>query len=213
VPRTLYQLLGVEPTATRAEIDAALARRESQYRDLVRARKHPNQRIIERIRNAYETLVDPEKRAAYDRALARAAKRAAASTPRSRTSWPTTGAGARAKAGENFVARAWAGDERLWKPFALTFIPLAVLVAGAASPAGQIAVTSLAGLAPWLPVALAGPLALLCVAGAVLLWRCAVNVERRILGHIARAVSILALAGVGFAFYAIVTGSSLRIVP
>jgi len=69
VARTHYQLLGIEPKATRAEIDAALTHRESQYRDLVRTGQRPKQQIIERVRKAHATLVDPDARAAQIRAL------------------------------------------------------------------------------------------------------------------------------------------------
>ena len=64
-----------------------------------------------------------------------------------------------------------------------------------------------------LPVALFGLLAALCVAGAILLWRCAFNVEQRILGYLGRALAILALAGIGFATYAAATGKLLRGAP
>lgn len=213
MPRTLYQLLGIEPTATRAEIDAGLTRRENQYRDLVRARKHPDQRIIERIRKAHETLANPEKRAAYDRALARAAKRAAPSTTGARASWPTLTQEALEERSAGFFVNAWRGEERAWKPFWLMVVPPAALVAGAASHAGRSAVASLAALAPWLPIALLGLLAALCAAGTVLLWRCALNVDRPVLAHIGRALSILALAGIGFAIYAAAASSFLRILP
>jgi hypothetical protein len=217
VPRTHYQLLGVANTATRAEIDAGLTRRENQYRDLVRTGQRPDQRIIERVRNAHATLVDPDERAAYDRKLARAARRAARdaapSTTSVRASWPSTGAGARQEGSANFLVRAWCGEERAWKPFWLMVFPPTVLAAGAASSAGHPVVASLAALAPWLPAALLGLLAVLCVAGAILLWRCAFNVDRRILGYLWRALSILALAGIGFAIYVAATGKLLRSAP
>lgn len=202
MPRTHYQLLGVAPNATRAEIDAGLTRRESQYRDLVRTGQRPDQRIIERVRRAHATLVDPEKRAAYDRSLARAARRA---PPPARSSWPSTGPDADDGARGTFLGRAW-------KPLALTIVP-AALAAGAALPAGERVMAWAGALSPWLPVALLGLLAALCMAGAVLLWRCAPDAERPAPGHFARAVSILALAGVGLALYAAATGPLLRVVP
>jgi hypothetical protein len=209
VPRTLYQPLGVEPTATRAEIDAGLTRRASQYRDLVRTGRHPDQRIIERIGKAHETQANPDTRAAYDRSLARAAP----STTGARASWPTPAQGAVQKRGAGFFVSARLGEERAWKPFWLMVVPPATLVACAVSPAGGPAVASLAALAPWLPIALLGVLAL-CVASTVLLWRrCAFNVDRQVLAHIGRALSILALAGIGLAIYAATTTSLLRVVP
>jgi hypothetical protein len=205
VPRTHYQLLDIKPNATRAEIDAGLTRRESQYRELVRTGKHPDQRIIERVRKAHATLVDPEKRAAYDQSLARAARRAPPSTAGARASWPATGAGAGVAGSAQSVGSAW-------KPFGL-IVATAALLAGATLPAGQPVVASLTAVAPWLPIALVGLLATLCAVGAVLLWRRASDVDRRILGYLARAVSIVALIGIGFAIYAAATSPLLRIAP
>jgi hypothetical protein len=71
----------------------------------------------------------------------------------------------------------------------------------------------LAAFAPWLPIALLGLLAALCVAGTVFLWRCALNVDRPILARIGRALSILVLAGIGLAIYAATTPSLLRVAP
>jgi len=203
MPRTHYQLLGVEPNATRAAIDAGLSRRESQYRDLVRTGQRPDQRIIERVRKAHATLADPEKRAAYDRSLARAARHAAPGPAGARASWPATEPGDAGSGNSRF---------RAWKPLVLAVVS-AVLAAGAALPAGRRALASLAAIASWFPIALLGTLAALCAAGALLLWRCASNADGPVVGHLARAGSILAIAGVGLAVYAAATGSFLRIAP
>lgn len=202
MPRTHYQLLGVAPTATRAEIDAALTRRESQYRELVRTGQRPGQEIIDRIRKAHETLVDPDKRASYDRKLARAARRAAASaTTDAGSSWPTTGRGSRREESGSFFTRAWRGKARAWQPFWLMVVPALLLAVAAVLLADRLRSAVPANLLAPLGVASGALVAVLALAGAALLWRCAFNVDRRILGYLARALSVLVLAGAGVAIH------------
>jgi curved DNA-binding protein CbpA len=67
MPRDHYDLLGVPPTASQQELDAALERRMKQFRVLTNKGRHPDPKVLNRLREAHELLSDPSRRAAYDR--------------------------------------------------------------------------------------------------------------------------------------------------
>jgi hypothetical protein len=201
VARTHYQLLGIEPKATRAEIDAALTRRESQYRELVRTGQRPKQQIIERVRNAHATLVDPDARAAYDRALARAARRAAGTASGMRASSLQMESWLREEREENLFVRAWRAEERPWKPLWLLVVPAVLVAVGAAAVLGGFIDSFRGAFATAAAAAVVGIAAIVGLVGAVLLWRCAFNSDSRLLGLAARAASLIAVAILAFAAY------------
>lgn len=203
--RTHYQLLGVEPKATRVEIDAALTHRENQYRDLVRTGQRPKQQIIERVRNAHATLVDPDARAAYDRGLARAARRAARTPSAMRAPSLQMESWLREEREGHFFARAWRAEERPWKLLWPLVVPAVLVALGAAAVLGGF-VGSLRGVFP--PAAAAavlGVAAVVGLVGAVLLWRCAFTSDSRLLGLAARAASLIAVAILALAAYSAAT--------
>lgn len=203
--RTHYQLLGIEPKATRAEIDAALTRRESQYRELVRTGQRPKQQIIERVRKAHATLVDPDARAAYDRALARAAKRTARTASGMRAPSLHMESWLREEREGSFLVRAWRAEERPWKPFWLLVVPGVLVALGAAAVPGGIAGPFRGALPPAVTAAVLGVAVLVGVVGAVLLWRCASAADARLRGLAARAASLIAVAILAFAVYGAAT--------
>jgi hypothetical protein len=205
VARTHYQLLGIEPKATRAEIDAALTRRESQYRDLVRTGRRPKQQIIERVRNAHATLVDPDARAAYDRALARARKRTAGAASGMRASTLQMESWLREEPEGNLFVRAWRAEERPWKPFWLLVVPAVLIALGAAAVLGGFVGSLHGALPPAAAAAVLGIAAIVGLVGAVLLWRCAFTTDSRLLGLAARAASLIAVAILAFAAYSAAT--------
>lgn len=205
--RTHYQLLGIEPKATRAEIDAALTRRESQYRELVRTGQRPKQQIIERVRNAHSTLVDPDARAAYDRALARAARRTARTASAMRASSLQMESWLREEREGHFFARAWRAEERPWKPLWLLVVPAVAVALGAAAVLGGFVGSFRVAFATAASAAVFGIAAIVGLVGAVLLWRCAFNADSRLLGLVARAASLIAVAMLAFAAYSAATGT------
>ncbi len=199
--RTHYQLLGIEPKATRAEIDAALTRRESQYRDLVRTGQRPKQQIIERVRMAHATLVDPDARAAYDRQLARAAKREARTASAARTPSLHLESWLREEREGNFFVRAWRADGRPWQPLWLLVVPAVLVAAGVTAVRGELAGPIRDTLPPAVAVAalaVAVPTGLL---GALFLWRRAFTTGSRPLELAARAASLIASAVLAFAAF------------
>jgi hypothetical protein len=205
VARTHYQLLGIEPKATRAEIDAALTHRESQYRDLVRTGQRPKQQIIERVRKAHATLVDPDARAAYDRALARATKRAAGMASGERVSSLQMDAWLREEHAGNLFVRAWRGEERPWKPLWLLVMPAVLVALGAAAVLGGFAGALRGAFATAAAAAVVGVAAVVGLVGAALIWRCAFNAGSRLLGLAARAAALVVVAILAFAAYSAAT--------
>lgn len=71
IPRTLYDILGVANTAEAAEIESALL----NHVEALQKQGNPTDEIS-LLRVAYDTLRSPERRAAYDRRLARQAMQA-----------------------------------------------------------------------------------------------------------------------------------------
>jgi hypothetical protein len=205
VARTHYQLLGIEPKATRAEIDAALTHRESQYRELVRTGQRPKQQIIERVRNAHATLVDPDARAAYDRALARAAKRTARTASAIRAPSLQMESWLREERDGHFFARAWRAEERPWRLLWLLVVPAVLVALGAAAVLGGFIGSFRGAFATAATAAVLGIGAIAGLVGAVLLWRCAFNADSRLLGLAARAASLIAVAMLAFAAYSAAT--------
>lgn len=208
--RTLYQLLGVEPKATRAEIDAALTRREGQYRDLVRTGRRPKQQIIERVRKAHATLVDPDARAAYDRALARAATRTARMASGMRVSSLQMESWLRDEPAGNLLVRTWRAEERPWKPLWLLVVPAVLVAIGAAAVLGGFAASLRGALPPPVVAAVLGVAVIVGLVGAVLLWRCAFTADSRLLGLAARAAALIAVAILACAAYSAATGTPWR---
>jgi hypothetical protein len=205
--RTLYQLLGVEPKATRADIDAALTRRESQYRDLVRTGKRPKQQIIERVRKAHATLVDPDARAAYGRAQARATKRTAGAASGMRVSSLQIESWLREEREGNLFVRAWRAEERAWKPLWLLVVPAVLVALGAAAVLEGFVVPLRGALPPLAAAAMLGIAVIVGLVGAVRLWRCALIVGSRLLGVAARAAALIAVAILAIAAYSAATGT------
>jgi hypothetical protein len=203
--RTHYQLLGIEPKATRAEIDAALTRRESQYRDLVRTGQRPKQQIIERVRKAHATLVDPDARAAYDRALARAAKRTARMASGMRVSSLQMESWLREEREGHFFARAWRAEERPWKLLWLLVVPAVLVALGSTAVLGGFVGSLRGAFATAAAATVVGVAAVVGLVGAALLWRCAFNSRSRLLGFAARAASLIAVAIQAFAAYSAAT--------
>lgn len=199
--RTHYQLLGIEPKATRAEIDAALTHRESQYRELVRTGQRPKQQIIERVRKAHATLVDPDARAAYDRALARAARRTARSASGMRASSLQMESWLREEREANLFVRAWRAEERPWRLLWLLVVPAVLVALGAAAVLGGFIGSFRGGFATAAAAAVIGIAAVVGLVGAVLVWRCAFNADSRLLGLAARTASLIAVAMLAFAAY------------
>jgi hypothetical protein len=206
VAHTHYQLLGIEPTATRAEIDAALTRRESQYRDLVRTGQRPKQQIIERVRTAHATLVDPAARAAYDRALARAARRSARTAAESlrgpslhMESW------LREEREGNLFVRAWRGEERPWKLLCVLVAPAVLVALGAYAALGGFADAIQGARLTAVAAAALAVATLVGLVGAVLLWRCASIKDDRLPGIAARAAALIAVAILAFTAYSAAT--------
>lgn len=70
----LYQVLQVHPTAEPEVIDAAFRRLTRKYHPDVNRAPDATQ-VMGRITAAYQVLRDPERRAAYDRELARRGER------------------------------------------------------------------------------------------------------------------------------------------
>jgi molecular chaperone DnaJ len=83
----LYALLDVPPAATAKEIRVAFRRRAMQWHP-DRNRHAGAEDAFKRIRAAYEVLCDPERRADYDRSVARQGKRAAAAAAEPAASAP-----------------------------------------------------------------------------------------------------------------------------
>lgn len=65
---TYYDILGISPEATSDEIRAAYRRLAKRYHPDVNPDPDASERFIA-VRQAYETLIDPEARARYDLAL------------------------------------------------------------------------------------------------------------------------------------------------
>lgn len=66
---TYYEVLGIEPEATLAEIKAAYARQLASFREMMRAQERPSAEHLDVLRQAFQTLGDPETRQAYDATL------------------------------------------------------------------------------------------------------------------------------------------------
>ncbi|MFN0038913.1 MAG: DnaJ domain-containing protein [Burkholderiales bacterium] len=64
--KTLYQILGVEPNASEAEIAAAYAKRMRELK--VETMQDPNKLVV--VQQAKEILLDPTQRAGYDASIA-----------------------------------------------------------------------------------------------------------------------------------------------
>ena len=64
--KTLYQILGVEPNASEAEIAAAYAKRMRELK--VETMQDPNKLVV--VQQAKEILLDPRQRAGYDASIA-----------------------------------------------------------------------------------------------------------------------------------------------
>ncbi len=68
--RTLYEVIGVKPTATREEIEAACVALGQQFSPETNAGNVTAHERFSEIEAAYETLIDQTRRAAYDEGLA-----------------------------------------------------------------------------------------------------------------------------------------------
>ncbi|HXE41156.1 MAG TPA: DUF898 family protein, partial [Azonexus sp.] len=66
---TYYEVLGIGPEATLAEIKAAYARQLDAFRELMKAQERPGMDRLDELRQAFRTLGDPEARQAYDATL------------------------------------------------------------------------------------------------------------------------------------------------
>ena len=75
----LYSLLGLAPGATSADIKRAYRRLARRYHPDINPGDRAAETLFRRISDAYETLVDPERRRAYDAAEPQAADAAATS--------------------------------------------------------------------------------------------------------------------------------------
>src|SRR5204863_2824705 len=64
----LYSLLGLAPGATSADIKRAYRRLARRYHPDINPGDRAAETLYKRISDAYETLVDPERRRAYDAA-------------------------------------------------------------------------------------------------------------------------------------------------
>jgi curved DNA-binding protein CbpA len=82
-PPTYYEILGLEPHATGAEIRAAYRRLARRYHPDVCAGIDAARRFAE-VAGAYEVLHDPRRRAIYDAAIGGEARRGRADTPPTR---------------------------------------------------------------------------------------------------------------------------------
>lgn len=66
---TFYEILGVEPQATLAEIKAAYEQKLDHSRQRIEAQDRPDPALLDRVRLAFTTLGDPAAREAYDASL------------------------------------------------------------------------------------------------------------------------------------------------
>lgn len=78
---TYYEVLGIGPEATLAEIKAAYARQLDAFRELMKAQERPGLERLDDLRQAFRTLGDPEARKAYDATLEKAPPAAVVSAP------------------------------------------------------------------------------------------------------------------------------------
>lgn len=78
---TYYEVLGVEPEATLAEIKAAYNRQLDRFREMMKAQERPAAEHLYALRQAFQTLGDPEARQAYDASLKKTPSAALASAP------------------------------------------------------------------------------------------------------------------------------------
>ncbi|WP_265942616.1 DUF898 family protein [Dechloromonas sp. A34] len=69
---TYYEVLGIGPEATLAEIKAAYARQLDSFREMMKAQERPTAEHLNALRQAFQTLGDPEARQAYDATLEKA---------------------------------------------------------------------------------------------------------------------------------------------
>jgi hypothetical protein len=105
----------------------------------------------------------------------------------------------------HFFARAWRAEERPWKPLWLLVVPAVAVALGAAAVLGGF-VVPLRGALPLPATAAVLRIAVIVgLVGAVLLWRCAVTADSRLLGLAARAASLIAVAILTFAAYSAAT--------
>jgi uncharacterized membrane protein YjgN (DUF898 family) len=66
---TYYDVLGVGPKATLAEIKAAYRQQLDLFRQQIKTQDQPDPALLDRLRQAFTTLGDPAAREAYDAAL------------------------------------------------------------------------------------------------------------------------------------------------
>ncbi|HEX6735832.1 MAG TPA: DUF898 family protein [Azonexus sp.] len=66
---TYYEILGVGPEATLAEIKSAYRHQLELFRERIKAQNKPDPAQLDSLRQAFTTLGDPEAREAYDAAL------------------------------------------------------------------------------------------------------------------------------------------------
>lgn len=70
--RSFYEVLGVEPSATQAQVRSAYRRLAREWHPDINRHSREAERNFKRLNRAYETLGDPERREAYDHRRERA---------------------------------------------------------------------------------------------------------------------------------------------
>jgi len=73
---SFYEVLGIEPEATLAEIKSAYRHRLNHFRERINAQDRPDPALLDRVHEAFATLGDPLARQAYDASLNSAASAA-----------------------------------------------------------------------------------------------------------------------------------------
>jgi uncharacterized membrane protein YjgN (DUF898 family) len=66
---TFYEVLGIEPGATLAEIKSAYGHQLKHFRERINAQDRPDPALLDRVHEAFSTLGDPLARQAYDASL------------------------------------------------------------------------------------------------------------------------------------------------
>lgn len=85
---THYDVLGVGPEATLADIKAAYRQQLDGFRERIKARDKPDPALLDRLREAFTTLGDPAAREAYDALLITSVPPAAEPSPPAPPSLP-----------------------------------------------------------------------------------------------------------------------------